>query len=45
MQIEISVETMDPPQGTLVADGGESISFAGWLDLLRVLSELLEKEP
>lgn len=42
MRIEISVDTFDPPEGTLVADDGEAIPFAGWLDLLRVLSELLE---
>jgi hypothetical protein len=42
VRIEISVEMVDPPRGTLVADGGESIRFVGWLDLLRVLSELLE---
>jgi hypothetical protein len=42
VRIEILVDTFDPPEGTLVADDGESIPFAGWLDLLRVLSELLE---
>lgn len=45
VRIEISVDTFDPPEGTLVADDGEAISFAGWLDLLRVLSELLEVRP
>lgn len=42
MQIEISVEELDPPKGSVVADGGEAIVFAGWMDLLRVLSQLLE---
>jgi hypothetical protein len=42
VRIEISVDTFDPPEGTLVADDGEAIPFEGWLDLLRVLSELLE---
>jgi hypothetical protein len=45
VRIEISVDTFDPPEGVLVADDGEAIRFAGWLDLLRVLSELLEPKP
>jgi hypothetical protein len=45
MRIEISVDATEPPQGTVVIEEAEPIPFAGWLDLLRVLSDLLEEQP
>lgn len=31
-----------PPCGEVVAQGGTSVSFVGWLGLLRCLSDLVE---
>jgi hypothetical protein len=31
-----------PPCGAVVSEGGESVSFVGWLGLLRCLSDLVE---
>ena len=41
MRIEIWVDGTDPPTGR-VGDRGGSVPFCGWIDLLAVLSEVLE---
>jgi len=41
VRIEIVTDENDPPSGQVFTDGGDRIAFAGWLDLLRVLGELL----
>lgn len=41
MRIEIVTDENDPPSGQVLTDDGDPIAFAGWLDLLRVLAELL----
>jgi hypothetical protein len=41
--IHVRVEASEPPRGRLWPDRGPVIEFSGWLDLLRVLSELLEE--
>ena len=40
--ITIRLEAADPPAGTVSLPGGHPVTFAGWLGLLQVLSELLE---
>ncbi len=42
MRIELTVVSKEPPTGT-VRGMGKEVTFVGWLGLLRVLSELLEK--
>ena len=39
--LRIDVGTL-PPCGEVVTQGGESVSFVGWLGLLRCLSDLVE---
>ncbi len=34
----------DAPQGTLIVDGREPLRFAGWLDLMAIVEELLQEE-
>lgn len=34
----------DAPQGTLIIDGREPLRFAGWLDLMAIVEQLLEDE-
>ena len=41
MQVTISFEGTDPPRGRAGSEGGESMSFTGWLGLLKALSQLL----
>lgn len=41
MRIEIWVDSTDPPVGR-VDDHGESVPFCGWIDLLAVLSVVVE---
>jgi hypothetical protein len=41
-EIRISIETREPVKGEARVSTGEAVPFQGWLDLLRVLSELLE---
>jgi hypothetical protein len=43
VRIEIVTQENDPPSGQVLTDGGDPIAFAGWLDLLRVLAELLAR--
>jgi hypothetical protein len=40
-EILISIETREPVAGGARLGSGEAVSFQGWLDLLRVLSDLL----
>ena len=40
--ITIRLDAMDPPAGTVRLHGGYPVAFAGWLGLLRVLSDLME---
>jgi hypothetical protein len=46
-EIRISIETREPVAGQARAGTGEALAFQGWLDLLRVLSDLLggQSEP
>jgi hypothetical protein len=41
MLICISIERTQPLAGAAVTEGGEPVPFDGWLDLLRVVSELV----
>lgn len=43
--IHVRVEVTEPPCGLLWPDEGEPVAFSGWLDLLRVLSDLLASQP
>ena len=38
--IRLSIETTEPLIGTAAIEGQEPLSFKGWLDLLRVITEL-----
>jgi hypothetical protein len=40
MRIELFIESDDPPFGTAIAPGRMPVAFAGWLELLGVLSSL-----
>ena len=39
--IRIWIERAEPLAGTAAVEGAEPLAFQGWLDLLRVLSELV----
>ena len=41
MHIDIWLDGTDPPEGR-VGDDGRDVAFSGWIDLLSVLSRLLE---
>jgi hypothetical protein len=41
MLIHIRVENMQPLAGTAVAKGSDPLPFEGWLELLRVISGLV----
>ncbi len=41
MTIELVFAACDPPEGCLRAEDGETRCFAGWLGLLRALSDLI----
>ena len=43
--ITITVETVDPPSGTVSRQDDPASAFVGWLGLLQVLSQLMEQEP
>jgi hypothetical protein len=43
--IRLSIETTEPLSGTAAIEGGEPIPFEGWLDLLRVITELGAATP
>lgn len=42
MRIGISIESNDPICGEVGKDHDEAVRFAGWLDLIRVLAEIIE---
>jgi hypothetical protein len=41
MLIRISIETTQPLVGAAATEGGDPVPFEGWLDLLKVVSELV----
>jgi hypothetical protein len=43
--IHIWVERMEPLAGTAATEGSERLRFDGWLELLRVVSELVAAAP
>ena len=45
MLIRIWVERMEPLAGTAATEGSEPLRFDGWLELLRVVSELVAAAP
>jgi hypothetical protein len=44
-EIRIFIDTREPVTGQARAGTGEAVPFQGWLDLLKVLSELLAPHP
>ena len=42
MQIQISIEKTQPLMGTATARARQPVSFVGWLDLLRAISQLVD---
>jgi hypothetical protein len=45
MLISIWIEGSQPLVGTAVIEGGEPLRFEGWLELLKVVSELIDAAP
>jgi hypothetical protein len=43
VRITISLNASEPPSGTAELEGGEQEAFAGWLGMLKALSELLRR--
>ena len=43
MRIEIELEATEPPSGLVVGPDEERVRFTGWLELLRVLSDLFQQ--
>jgi hypothetical protein len=41
MLIRVWIERADPLAGTAAVEGAEPLAFQGWLELLKVLSELV----
>ncbi len=41
MQIQISIDNAEPLTGTATAGRSAPVAFAGWLELLRAISELV----
>ena len=39
--IRVWIERAEPLAGTAAVEGAEPLAFQGWLELLRVLSELI----
>jgi hypothetical protein len=44
MRIGIFIESNDPLCGEVGEDGGESVRFLGWLDLIRALADLVQPD-
>lgn len=42
MRIELRVEDGDPPEGEVWSEGHPAQPFSGWLDLLRILADLVQ---
>ena len=45
MLIRISIESTQPLTGTAATGKAEPVPFDGWLELLRVISELVATPP
>ena len=45
MNIEILVTVTQPPGGQVCADGQGEQPFSGWLQLLKILADLLGADP
>jgi hypothetical protein len=45
MLIRIRIENPRPLAGTATVEGGDPLPFDGWLELLRVISELVAAAP
>jgi hypothetical protein len=43
--ISVWIEASQPLAGTAAIEGGEPLRFDGWLELLRVVSELVDAAP
>jgi hypothetical protein len=43
--ISVWIEASQPLAGTAAIEGGEPLRFDGWLELLRVVSELVDSTP
>jgi len=43
MQIQISLDSDHPLTGAVATDGSAPMRFVGWLDLIRVLAEIVER--
>jgi hypothetical protein len=43
--IRVRIERTQPLAGTAVAEEAEPVGFDGWLELLRVISELVAAAP
>jgi hypothetical protein len=43
--ISVWIEASQPLSGTAAIEGGEPLRFEGWLELLKVVSELLDAAP
>ncbi len=43
--IRISIESTQPLAGTAAVKGNDPLRFDGWLELLRVISELVAAAP
>jgi hypothetical protein len=44
MLIRVQIESTQPLAGTAAAEGSDPLPFDGWLELLRVISELVAAE-
>ena len=42
VRIILSIDSVDPPRGTLATPNGASVEFDGWLDLIRILAEVFD---
>ena len=43
--IQLSIDTTEPLAGTAAIEGRDPLPFKGWLDLLRVITELGAAPP
>lgn len=44
MRIQINIDSGDPPSGMVLTAARPATPFAGWLELFRVISDLIEQE-
>ncbi len=45
MVIRISIDNKDPLTGSAVTDGRDPLRFEGWMELLRMIGELVGTPP